>query len=83
LETDLNLNGIAHDYPLSGGPIMNAIRVASLRALTEKGRRIGRDDVRRRDPARTGKGREGRMKSIAARGPEATAFEAPRHGTIA
>ena len=45
LETDLNLNGIAHDYPLSGGPIMNAIRVASLRALTEKGRPIGRDDV--------------------------------------
>jgi len=45
LQTDLDLNRIAHEFPLSGGSIMNAIRLASLRALTENGRPIGRDDV--------------------------------------
>jgi len=45
LQPDLDLNRIAHDYPLSGGSIINAIRLASLHALTDNGRPIGRDDV--------------------------------------
>jgi len=45
LQADLDLNRIAHDYPLSGGSIINAIRLASLQALTDNGRPIGRDDV--------------------------------------
>ena len=45
LQPDLDLNRIAHEFPLSGGSIINAIRLASLQALTDNGRPIGRDDV--------------------------------------
>ena len=45
LGADLDLDAIARDHPLSGGAIMNVIRVASLAALADGGREIGRDDV--------------------------------------
>jgi hypothetical protein len=45
LQPDLDLNRIAQEFPLSGGSIINAIRLASLQALTDNGRPIGRDDV--------------------------------------
>ncbi len=44
-QADLDLERIAREYPLSGGSIMNAIRVASLQALKEGGRPIGHHDV--------------------------------------
>ena len=42
---DLDLAKIARDYTLSGGSIMNVIRLASLQSLKENGRPIGRDDL--------------------------------------
>jgi len=42
---DVDLDAIAGEFPLTGGAIMNAIRGASLRVLTEGGRPIGRADV--------------------------------------
>jgi len=59
LGADLDLDAIARDHPLSGGAIMNAIRVASLAALQDGGREIGRDDVVaaiRRELAKEGRG---------------------------
>jgi hypothetical protein len=43
--SDLDLDAIAGEFPLTGGAIMNAIRGASLRVLTEGGRPIGRADL--------------------------------------
>ncbi|GLH76289.1 hypothetical protein SSBR45G_11970 [Bradyrhizobium sp. SSBR45G] len=45
LAADLDFTKIAHDYTLSGGSIMNVIRLASLQSLKDNGRPIGRDDV--------------------------------------
>lgn len=45
LDEDLDLDVIAREHALSGSSIVNAIRFASLRALTEGGRPIGRADV--------------------------------------
>jgi hypothetical protein len=42
---DLDFGKIAHDYNLSGGSIMNAIRIASLQSLKDGERPIGRDDL--------------------------------------
>jgi SpoVK/Ycf46/Vps4 family AAA+-type ATPase len=42
---DLDLAKIARDYTLSGGSIMNVIRLASLQSLKNDGRPIGRDDL--------------------------------------
>ncbi|WP_246741610.1 ATP-binding protein [Bradyrhizobium aeschynomenes] len=42
---DLDLSKIARDYTLSGGSIMNVIRLASLQSLKDNGRPIGRDDL--------------------------------------
>jgi len=42
---DLDLAKIARDYTLSGGSIMNVIRLASLQSLKENERPIGRDDL--------------------------------------
>ncbi|MFC5324131.1 ATP-binding protein [Bradyrhizobium oligotrophicum] len=42
---DLDLSKIARDYTLSGGSIMNVIRLASLQSLKENERPIGRDDL--------------------------------------
>ena len=43
--TDLDLAKIARDYTLSGGSIMNVIRLASLQSLRDNERPIGRDDL--------------------------------------
>ena len=45
LRDDLDLDTIGRDHALSGGSIMNAIRFASLRALKDGEREIGRQDV--------------------------------------
>ncbi|MBV8398862.1 MAG: ATP-binding protein [Acetobacteraceae bacterium] len=45
LGDDVDLDVIAREHTLSGGSIMNAIRFASLWALTEGGRPIGRADI--------------------------------------
>jgi AAA+ superfamily predicted ATPase len=45
LAADLDLDAIARDHALSGGAIMNVVRMVSLAALREGGREIQRDDV--------------------------------------
>ena len=57
LAASLDLDAVARDHALSGGSIMNVIRVASLAALKDGGREIGHDDLAaaiRREQAKEG-----------------------------
>lgn len=45
LDSDVNLQKIAHDYELAGGAIINVLRYCALGAITREKKHVARDDL--------------------------------------